>query len=136
MKFKLIENINSQLSNLYKIPKYLYHATYGLYLDNIKRDGYIKGGLHDNYGFSNKVICLSPDIDGAGCFAEAADNVSDEVYDSGIFVLKVDTDKLDKNMFQPDRNTTPWEENGKWYGITFEYLKDIPVSAIVDIVKY
>ena len=129
MKFRLIENIQ-------ELPKYLYHATYGLYLDNIKKDGYIKGGIHDNWGFSNKVICLSPDIDEAGCFAEAADDISDELYDSGIYVLKIDADKLDKNALQPDRNTTPWEENGKWYGRTYEYLKDIPISYIVDIIEY
>ena len=135
MKFRLVEEID--INNLYKnIPKYLYHATYGKYLDLIKKDGVIKGGVNKTYSFSNPVICLSPDLDEAGCFADAADNIADDVYDSGVYVLKICTDNLDKSKLTKDRNTTPWEENGIWYGITYEYSDNIPISEIKEIIKY
>ena len=90
----------------------LYHATYRAYLDSILENGLLcepphgAWSLADDYGDSVSALCLcvflAKDDDVAESFAEAANEVSDDVYDSGIVILSVDSDDLDPDLLTYD----------------------------------
>ena len=70
---------------------------------------------------------METDKDRAIDFCEVADNVTDDIYDSGISVLFIDISKLDKNKFEKDNNIISDEET------TIAYNGIIPTSAIIKI---
>ena len=84
--------------------KSLYHATYRAYLPSILCDGLIPS-KNPCWGdiLQSDCVFLSPDRDVAESFAETAD-VADDIYDSGVVVLRVDAYGLAKNRFFTDDN--------------------------------
>lgn len=82
----------------------LYHATYGEYINSIKEKG-LGAVQHKNWEFSEDgVVYFTPYPDTAISFAEAAEEVSDEVYNSGIVLLAVPTAKLNPVLLERDHN--------------------------------
>ena len=113
-----------------KIPDRLYHATYKKYLSNIRKNGLLAKGI----GFTSydgqipvNAVYLTVDNDIAESFAEEADNVPDDVYDSGIVVLAINTSYLDKSLFADDPNIKPDPEVPAYSCI---YKGNIPAEAI------
>lgn len=74
----------------------LYHATYAAYLPSILEKGLGAETPCKNWSDSKPGhVYLATDKEYARDFAEAAELVSDEVYDTGIVVFKVNCDGLD-----------------------------------------
>lgn len=117
----------------------LYHATYEPYLDEIKKSGFIKPGIHKFWGISDtSYIYLSKDYDNAISYAKEADNVP-EAYLDQIVVLEIDPTKLDLDNLNADANQVyDYEEKliedpDTW--IELQYEGEIPVSAIKRVIK-
>ena len=131
-----VENILSIEENLIKkfkmeIPKYLYHATYKPFLKSILDKGL--GNTHRKMWSDSKgkgIVYLATDAEEAISYAEEAewlDDVEDEdKYLNHIIVLKIDTDKLDKNKLFSDENVIDGDS-------TYEYHGIINKDVIVDI---
>ena len=82
----------------------LYHATYGEYINSIKEKG-LGAVQHKNWEFSEDgVVYFTPYPDTAISFSEAAEEVSDSVYNSGIVLLGVPTAKLNPVLLERDHN--------------------------------
>lgn len=82
----------------------LYHATFKSRIPQI-----IKYGLDSKHAKNWKdcergYIYFAQDYDIASDFCEAAEDVSDEDYDSGIVVLAVDSSQLKREKFIADPN--------------------------------
>ena len=121
-----------------QLPKYLYHATYGPYFEQIKRDGAIKINPPNKNWIFNKeydninAIYLAGDSDVAISYAETSETTEEELLDN-IILLTIDTSKLDLTQLNIDHNVK-LDPNKKYTKeeLTYEYYKDIPLSAIVD----
>ena len=70
------------------------------------------------------IVYLSNDPDVAESYAEAAEEVSDEIYDSGIVVLEIPTKGLKISKLHDDRNVQEDDSD------TYEYHGQIPWSKI------
>ena len=103
------------------VPEFLYHATYEALIPSIKRTGLDsrEGELSWEFWIQGNVY-LANDPDVAESYAEAAEEVSDEVYDSGIVVLKVASKDLDIDKLFDDSNV---QDD---FSDTFEYRGVIP----------
>ena len=107
------------------VPDMLYHATYKALLPLIK-----KGGLDTRKSAlawedsKPGIVYLSNDPDVAESYAEAAEEVSDEIYDSGIVVLEIPTKGLKISKLHDDRNVQGDDSD------TYEYHGQIPWSKI------
>ena len=92
-------------------PTTLYHATFRAYLPSIMTDG-LGAVQHKSWvGSADAIVCLADDPDRAASFAECADAISDEVYNSGVVVLEADVRNLD---IQPDRNIVHGYDIHEW----------------------
>ena len=67
---------------------------------------------------------LANDPEVAESYAEAADEVSDEIYDSGIVILKIKSKDLDLSKLKDDSNVLDDDSD------TYEYHGQIPWSKI------
>ena len=120
---KLKDILNETLTQ--QVPDMLYHATYKALLPLIK-----KGGLDTRKSAlawedsKPGIVYLANDPDVAESYAEAAEEVSDEIYDSGIVVLKIPTKGLELNKLHDDRNVQDDDSD------TYEYHGQIPWSRI------
>lgn len=79
-----------------RVPKYdtYYHATFNSYLSSIKKYG-LGAKQNKNWDISEPgKIYWAWDPDIAISFCESAEDVSDEVYDSGIVVLSISAKEL------------------------------------------
>ena len=107
------------------VPEFLYHATYEALIPSIKRTGLDSREGELSWEFSIPgTVYLSNDPDVAESYAEAADEVSDEVYDSGIVVLKVASKDLDIDKLFDDSNV---QDD---FSDTFEYRGVIPWNML------
>lgn len=106
----------------------LYHATYFEYLPSILDRGLIPG-LHRSYAGSDTagLVFFSYDEEHAISYAEAADEVSDAVYNTGIVVLEIDSAFLDGALYTEDPN----EQDDGAQKLNIAYAGSVPVSAIV-----
>ena len=103
----------------------LYHATYGKYIDSIKEKG-LGAVQHKNWEFSKDgVVCFASYTDVAISFAETSEDISDEVYNSGIVLLAVPTAELNPVLLERDRNIVGRAEN-----VSCAYRGVIPAEAI------
>ena len=103
------------------VPEFLYHATYEALIPSIKRTGLDSREGELSWEFSIPgTVYLSNGPDVAESYAEAAEEVSDEVYDSGIVVLKVASKDLDIDKLFDDSNV---QDD---FSDTFEYRGVIP----------
>ena len=83
---------------------WLYHSTFRVNLKSIKELG-LGAKQPKNWEFStNGETCLCSDPDVAYSFCEAAEDVSDSKYNSGIVVLAVDSKMLDRRLVVKDQN--------------------------------
>lgn len=86
----------------------LYHATYQAYLDSIFEHG-LGAVQRKNWDISTDGgVCFADDMDLAISFCEVAENVSDEVLESGIVCLEVDSDCLLDELLFSDPN---WKDD-------------------------
>lgn len=117
--------------------KVVYHATYKPYWEEIKKEGFIKPGKHQNWGDAFKTkynIYLSKDYYNALSYAETAEEVPEELLNQ-IVVLEIDADKLNIDHLDPDNNQV-YDYDGEiqledpltW--VELQYDLPIPVSAV------
>lgn len=90
---------------------YLYHATYGKYLNSIMKDGLIPN-KNINWDFSERYVYLTTDPDIAESFAETSE-MAPEKYLNDIVILKVYIKDLDINKLRLDNNIT--QEGEEFY---------------------
>ena len=103
----------------------LYHATYQVRLSSILEHGLLPN-CEKAWSISEPdVVYLAQNADEAYCFAEAAEDVPDSVFESGIVVFSVPINGLDVSRIAIDRNCTG--------GTTYTYCGIIPpeLSKIV-----
>ena len=83
---------------------WLYHATYKANINSIKKWGL--GAIQNkNWNISIKNnICLSPNPEEANSFCECAEDVLEDVYNSGIVVLAINTTNLKKELLKGYKN--------------------------------
>lgn len=115
----------------------LYHATYKPYWEEIKKEGFIRPGAHQNWGDTFKTkdnIYLSKDYYNALSYAETAEEVPEELLNQ-IIILEISADKLDINHLDPDYNQVydydseaQIEDPLTW--VELQYDLPIPISAI------
>ena len=121
---KLKDILNETLTQ--QVPDMLYHATYNALLPLIKRDGLDTRKAALAWEDSKPgIVYLANAPNVAESYAETADEVSDEIYDSGIVVLEIPTKGLDISKLHDDRNV-----RGNAPSDTFEYHGQIPWSRI------
>lgn len=83
---------------------YLYHATFRANLPSIKKLG-LGAKQIKNWDFSiDNIVCFTNDAECAYSFCESADDVSDSKYESGIVVLAVNINDLNKKLLSYDPN--------------------------------
>jgi|TARA_R110000823_G_scaffold280983_2_gene399147 hypothetical protein len=120
---KLKHILNETLTQ--QVPDMLYHATYKALLPMIKKAGLDTRKSALAWEDSKPgIVYLANDPDVAESYAESADEVSDEIYDSGIVVLKIPTKGLELNKLHDDRNVQGDDSD------TYEYHGQIPWSRI------
>ena len=121
---KLKDILNETLTQ--QVPDMLYHATYKALLPLIKRDGLDTRKAALAWEDSKPgIVYLANAPNVAESYAETADEVSDEIYDSGIVVLEIPTKGLDISKLHDDRNV-----RGNAPSDTFEYHGQILWSRI------
>ena len=108
---------------------YLYHATFREYVPDIQREG-LMAGKHVSYQGSNPAgrVYFCYDEDCAVSFVEAADNITDDVYNSGIVLLVVDSSFLDASLYREDDNIQ--DEQLRHLNLAYEGV--VPPSAIIE----
>lgn len=129
-----------------EIPPILYHATFKRFIPNIKKTGLgnTKRKLWENS--EPHTVYLATDEDQAASYMEAViDEYDLEQYaDEPIVIIKIDTSKLNHNLFELDKNN---ESNFDYVNdsnfdldqdldYTLEYHGIIPASSFIDIYEY
>lgn len=101
---------------------WLYHATYKANINSIKKWGL--GAIQNkNWNISIKNnVCLSPNPEEANSFCECAEDVLDDIYNSGIVVLATNTTNLKKELLKQDPNILSAK--------SFIYPEIIPSNAL------
>lgn len=101
---------------------WLYHATYKANINSIKKWGL--GAIQNkNWNISIKnIVCLSPSPEEANSFCECAEDVLDDIYNSGIVVLAINTTNLKKELLKQDPNMLSTK--------SFIYPEIIPSNAL------
>lgn len=106
----------------------LYHATFGYYLDDIVANGLIPNNTQNYSDSKDNCVYLANDLDVAASYCEAAE-VDDEIYDSGIYIIYIDINKLDDSKLIDDENVLD-DDN------TFEYHGVIKPNCFLKIEEY
>ena len=106
----------------------LYHATFGCYLDNITTDGLIPNNTQNYSDSKDNCVYLANDLHVAASYCEEAE-VDDEIYDSGIYIIYIDTNKLDYSKLVEDENVLDDDS-------TFEYHGVIKPNCFLKIEEY
>lgn len=105
------------------MERWLYHATFGSNIKSIKKFG-LGAKQNKNWGISlDNVVYLSEDPFVAEDFCEAAEDISNTVYKSGIIVLAVKVSDLNINKLKPDSNISDSSLN-------YEYTEIIPTDKL------
>ena len=110
------------------MEKILYHATFEKYLPSIKKNGLVINSGNCSYEgqVGDEAVYLANDYDIAEAFADSAE-VDEDIMDTGIVVLEINTALLDENKFGIDPNII-LDEGEEPY--SFVYFDNIPVEAI------
>lgn len=103
----------------------LFHATWGCLTDKINAQGLLPGHFQTWKGCVSGCVYLADDTELAAAFCEAADDVSDEVYGSGIVVFSVDRSILDETRLVADPNIIDATQKH-----CFAYFGEIPTAAL------
>ena len=120
LKDLLIEKLTQE------VPKIFYHATYKALLPSIKKKGLDTRKVDLAWEDSKRgIIYLSNDPNVAEDYTETAENISDEIYDSGIVILKIASKGLNLKKLHDDRNVRSGQPSD-----TYEYRGTIPWSKI------
>jgi len=107
------------------IPNTLYHATYCAYIDSILTHG-LGAKPIPNWEFSKpNVVYLEACPDAAESYPEISEIVSDDIYELGIVILRINTSNLDMEKLQRDSNIR-YDEHSN----SFEYHGIIPASNL------
>jgi hypothetical protein len=108
-----------------EVPEFFYHATYGALLPSIEATGLDTREAALAWEDSKPgIVYLANDPAIAESYAEASDEVSDEIYDSGIVILKVASKDLDLSKLYDDSNVIEDDSD------TYEYHGQIPWSKL------
>lgn len=106
---------------------YLYHATFEAYLPGITEKGLIPDVQKNWPDCAAGFVYLANDMAGAISFCETAEDVSPDVYDSGICCFEVDANVLDASLLSDDPNMI-WEPDEEPW--CFVYTGRIPYEAL------
>jgi len=121
--------LNEELTQ--EIPEFFYHATYRALLPSIKATGLDTREASLAWEDSKPgIVYLANDPGVAESYAEAAEEVSDKIYDSGIVILKISSKDLDINKLKDDSNVL--EDNSD----TYEYHGQIPWDKLQYLPKH
>jgi hypothetical protein len=102
-------------------PEFFYHATYKALLPSIKATGLdTREAILAWEDSKPGIVYLANDPGVAESYAEASEVVSDEIYDSGIVMLKIASKDLDLSKLHDDSNVLEDESD------TYEYHGQIP----------
>ncbi len=126
-----------------EVPEFFYHATYGALLPSIEATGLDTREAALAWEDSKPgIVYLANDPAIAESYAEASDEVSDEIYDSGIVILKVaskdlDLSKLydDSNVIEDDSDTYEYHGQIPWSKLSITNLYDDLKEEIIKIIK-
>jgi len=115
-----------------EVPDTFYHATYNALLPEIKKKGLDTRKVDLAWEDSKAgVVYLANDLDVAGSYAEAAEEMPDEIYDSGIVVLHIPSKALDLKKLHDDSNVRSGGASD-----TYEYHGQIPWNKIKKVTDY
>ena len=115
-----------------EIPDTFYHATYKELLPEIKKKGLDTRKVDLAWEDSVAgIIYLANDLDAAASYAEIAEEVPAEIYDSGIIVLHIPSKGLDLERLHDDRNVRSDEASD-----TYEYHSQIPWNKVKKVTDY
>lgn len=105
----------------------LYHATFRAYLPGIKAHGLVPDAQKNWADCAEGFVYLASDLSGSVSFCEAAEDISEDIVDSGICCFEVDTAFPDASCLSVDPNIL-WEpEEEPW---CFVYAGNIPYDAL------
>ena len=122
-------SLNEELTQ--EIPEFFYHATYKALLPSIKATGLDTREASLAWEDSKPgIVYLANDPGVAESYAEAAEEVSDEIYDSGIVLLKISSKDLDISKLKDDSNVLEDDSD------TYEYHGQIPWDKLQYLPKY
>lgn len=114
-----------------ELPDTFYHATYASLIPEIKKKGLDTRKVDLAWEDSKAgIVYLANDIDVAGSYAESAENVDDEIYDSGIVILHIPSKGLDLKKIHDDSNVKGGLSD------TYEYHGQIPWNKIKKVTDY
>lgn len=105
----------------------LYHATFGSKRQSIEKNGLL---INQNKVWPDCVsgyVYMASDMDGAISICEVAEDLPDEIYNSGICCFEIDTDALDTSLLFVDPNMLFAEDEEPW---CFAYKGNIPHSDL------
>ena len=108
-----------------------YHCTFNAYLPSILREG-LGDSPHRNWDFSTGDVCLHIYPSTAESFCESAEEVSDEVFDSGIVILEIDMTGLE-DLLDYDPNLTDNYHYSGYDTNAFVYSDIIPPERIIRV---
>jgi hypothetical protein len=136
MIIKLKSLLKETIENL---PNKLYHGTFLQLIPSIRLHGIIPWGReYRNFMDIDYGVYLADDEDFAGSLIEDTENpnIPDEWLQE-IYVIIVDTTKLDKTKFDkdPQMHLTPEEWNDPLIAKSYIYKGIIPTSAFIEIKK-
>lgn len=115
------------IKNYIKIPNILFHATFKKNMKNILKNGLIPGHKKNWEGSKNNVVYLASTLEEAGSYCES---VEDDYYiEDDIFVIAIDSSKLDLNKIYPDSNVIDGNS-------TFEYNGQISPDCFINVKKF
>lgn len=128
---KLFEDfINEALTQ--EVPDTFYHATYKALLPEIKKKGLDTRKVDLAWEDSKAgVVYLANDLDVAASYAEIAEDIPEEIYDSGIIVLHIPSKGLDLKKLHDDANVRSDEASD-----TYEYHGQILWNKIKKVTDY
>lgn len=106
----------------------LYHATYCANLEGIMEQGLVPGKRKNWRDCEDGFVYLATDPEVAVDFCEAAEDVPDEVYESGICCFEVDSGVLDGKRLVADPNML---EDDEIESGCFAYVGKIPFNDLV-----
>jgi hypothetical protein len=117
------EQLEEELTQ--EIPEFFYHATYRALIPSIMKTGLDTREASLAWADSKPgIVYLASDRGVAESYAEAAEEVSDEIYDSGIVMLKIPSKNLDLSKLHDDSNVLEDESD------TYEYHGQIPWNKL------
>jgi hypothetical protein len=128
-----VRTLNEKLNESY--GKYLYHATYIKYWEEIQKQGHLGNSKYKNWDMSKSdKVYMANDPEIAASFAETSELYDYDYDDDDMVILQIDVSKLDKSKISIDPNIIydpeELQDEGERLIYSYEYSGTIPLSAL------